>query len=108
MLAFLQAKALTIVLSMIPIGAIAFTIMQIIKRQAAWVDNLTPTLKRGAVFLIAAVLTALGAWAKVPIICEEGVNCLTTLDQSTIEALLKAGLGALTALLAFFAQQKKK
>lgn len=95
---WIQGKLIAFALAAIPIGTIAFLVMQQFKRLSYKVDELSPGLKRGAVALIALILTTIGAAAGVPVICEPDVNCLTSLDQSTIEALLKVGLATVTAL----------
>lgn len=87
------------VLGAIPIGTIAFLVLQQFKRASTWVDDLSPWLKRGAVALIAVVLTTLGAAVNVPIVCEVDTNCLATLSQDKIEAIIKVALASLTALI---------
>lgn len=83
----------------IPVGTIAFLVLQQAKRASTFVDDLTPWLKRAAIALIAVVLTALGAAVNVPIICEVDVNCLDSLSQDKIEALIKVALATVTALI---------
>jgi hypothetical protein len=99
MLAWIQSHILSLALSAIPVGAISFLLVQWIKRGTTWIDGLSPTIKRGVVFVIAAALTALGAVLGVPIVCDAGQNCLASLDQNTVQLLLKAALGAVTAFL---------
>lgn len=101
MISWIQQHVLSLVLSAIPVGAIAFLIVQWIKRGTTWIDGLNPTIKRGVVFVISAALTALGALLGVPIVCEAGQNCLASLDQNTVQLLLKAALGSLTAFLLY-------
>lgn len=93
---WLQGKALAIIISAIPLGVIVSIAFQWVKKQSDWVDGLSPLLKNGAIFAIAAALTTLGTILGVPIVCEEGINCLTALDENTIRLLLEAtiALGA--------------
>lgn len=87
-----------LVFAAIPIGTIAFLAMQQLKRWSMSVDAMPPMVKRGAVAMIALILTSIGAATGVPIVCEPDVNCLTSLDQNTVEAVLKWGVGSLFAL----------
>lgn len=103
---WIQTKLFGLLLAAVPVGLIAVVVMQYVKKGSTWVENLSPMLKRGAVVVIAAALTALGTWLKVPIVCSDGVNCLASLDQQTVEALIKAVFGAVLAMLAHAGKKK--
>ena len=107
MFGWIQSHILSLALSAIPVGAIAFLLVQAIKRATTWIDALSPTLKRGVVFGVSAGVTALGALLGVPIVCETGVNCLTSLDQDTVKLLLQAALGAVGAFLLHLGKNSK-
>ena len=40
------------------------------------------------------ILTGIFAWAKVPVVCAEGIDCLTQLDVKSISTVLEAGVSA--------------
>jgi len=105
---WIKGQALALLFAAIPVGAIAFLVVQWIKRGTTWVDGLSPTLKRGAVVVIAAAVTALGAMVGVPILCPPDVNCLTALDQETVTLILKAVLGSLAAFMIHAGKSGKK
>lgn len=89
---WLQSWAIAIVVSIIPIGILASLAFQWIKRQSNWVDNLSPLLKNGAVFIITALVTTVSTVLGVKVVCEEGINCLTQLDEGTLKLLINAAL----------------
>lgn len=76
------------------VGPITFAIMQGLKTASATIDALNPWIKRGAVAAIAVGLTLLGKVAGISITCDPNaaVNCLTSLDNDTVKALVSAGL----------------
>lgn len=98
MLEWLQTNLVDIIWAAIPIGTIAFLVLQQAKRLSYAVDALPALTKRIAVGIIAVLLTVLFDWAGVPLVCEEGVNCLSSLNIDSITALLNAVLGSVIAM----------
>ena len=94
---FITDRLFGLMMSAIPIGTIVFLVYQWVKRATWWVDELSPGLHRIAVAVIGALLTLLASVTHVPIVCQEGVNCLSALDQNTLTLLAKWALGVLTA-----------
>lgn len=93
-----KAKLFSLLLAAIPIGAISFALYQFVKRQSVRVDEIAnPWVHRSVVAGISFILTAVFAALNVPIVCPEGVNCLSTISQDQIEVVLKALLGAVSA-----------
>lgn len=91
-MSWLQNQAIQIVLAALPIGVIIAFAVQWIKKQSDWVDRLSPPIKSGAVFFIGAIITTVSTALGVEVVCEEGVNCLTKLDESTLKMLIEAAL----------------
>lgn len=97
---WLQTHLLHWIVGAIPIGTITFAVAQYIKKFNDTIDRANPATKR-IVFVpaIAAAVTALGAALHVPIVCPPDVNCLTTLDTNTLNAVIQAALGVLVAFI---------
>lgn len=96
--ASIKAKVVAVLFSILPIGAVAFALYQLVKRFTTLVDAIkNPWVHRAIVFAIALGLTALGAATGVDISCVEGVNCLNELSQDKIELILKSVLGSVSA-----------
>lgn len=104
------AKALGIVLAAIPVGVIASIAFQWLKRQREAVDDLSPAVKNGAIFVVGAIVAAVAAFSGVDVACQPGENCLALLDQPTIEAIIRAGLsfGAAKVTHAVITQRKPR
>lgn len=100
MLDFIQQKALTLALMAVPIGLIASLVYQGVKKASDTVDALPAWAHRGAVAVVALAVTAISSALGVTVVCDEGVNCLTKLDQDTVKMLLEAALALVPALLA--------
>jgi len=94
-----QVQIANIIFAAVPIGTLAFLIGQQSKRLSLAIDTLPVWQKRLGISIISIALTSIFAWAKVPNVCVEGIDCLTSLDSKTIEAILDAGLGAIVAML---------
>jgi hypothetical protein len=97
-MSWIQQQLMNLIFAAVPIGTIAFIVMAQAKQLSVKVAELPAWVKRSVVGIISVVLTAIFAWAKVPVVCEEGIDCLTKLDADTVTALLDAGLGAIVAM----------
>lgn len=100
MFASLKLQLLNFLLPAI-IAPLTFLVTQQLKRVSLWVDSLGDWQKRGAVFVIATGLTALGTLLGVNFKCDPStaVNCLASLDSDTVTTALQAGAATLIALL---------
>lgn len=99
-MSWLQNHLLGWAVAALPIGTISFAIGQYVKKLSDRVDQQPAAFKTLALIpAIAAAVTALGATLGVPIICQPDTNCLTALDGSTLDAVVKAGLGWIVALI---------
>ena len=100
-MSWIQEHVLQWAIAALPIGALTLVIGQYIKKLSDTVDQTATGTKRFVIIpIIAAVVTAIGAKLGVPIVCAPDTNCLTALNGSTLDALVKAGLGYLVALIA--------
>jgi hypothetical protein len=101
MMAWISGHLTAWLVAALPIGALTMVAGQYVKRASNWVDSLPSMVKRTVVIpAIAAVITALGAALGVPIVCAPDTNCLTALDQHTLDAIIKAALGVAVAFVA--------
>jgi hypothetical protein len=109
-MSWLQNQILQLLLLAVPIGLIASIAFQFLKRASLKVDSLPPWLKNGAVYIIAMIVTTVTTVLGVPIVCEEGANCLSKIDQNTLKMLIEAALSLGVAKLAHLKllQKKKK
>lgn len=105
---WLQQHLLTLVVAALPIGLFASLAFQWIKRQSAWVDAQNPLIKQGAIVLIATLVTTVSSALGAPVVCEEGINCLTQLDQGTLATLIQAALSLGVAKLTHKSVLQKK
>lgn len=102
---WIQNQIISLIFAAIPIGAIAFIVVQYAKKASTWIDGLPAWAKQSTVAVTSLLLTSLFAWAKVPAVCAEGINCLTQLDLKTVKTLLEA---ILSAGVAFIIHANKK
>lgn len=87
----MKTLALSLIAPLI-VGPLTFALMQALKRLSVFVDALPPMTKRFAVTAIAVVLTFVARFAGVEIPCEADVNCLPSLTQDTVKAVVAAAL----------------
>lgn len=96
---WIQSKLMMLVFAAIPVGTLAFLLMQQTKKISIGIENMPVWGKRGAVGVISIVITAIFTALKLPVPCQEGIDCLIALDTKTLEAMITAGLGSLVAML---------
>ncbi len=95
---FLSGKLTALLLAIIPAGAIAFVLFQIVKRWSATVDAIENAwVKRIAVGLVASIVTLVFGAAGVGIDCVPDENCLQLVTQDKLETLVKAIAASLVA-----------
>lgn len=107
-MSWLQTQLLNLLLLAVPIGAIAALSFQFLKKASAAVDAFPAWLKNVAVYLIAMIVTTVTTILGVPVVCEEGVNCLSKIDQNTLKMLIEAALALGVAKLSHAKILKKK
>lgn len=96
---WIRAHVLSLAMGAIPVGAIAFLVVQFAKRAHDGIDGLPTYLKAGAVFICSTALSALAAYLHVPLDCAAGTDCLAAVDTPTAGLLIQSVLGTVAALL---------
>lgn len=94
---WVKLQALTLVIPML-LGPLAYWIIQTLKRNSQWVDNLSPLFKKGAVFLCVTGLVTLSNLGGIPINCNVDGNLTDCVNQLSPEAV-KVALGTVAAML---------
>lgn len=107
-MSWLQTQLLNLIMLAVPVGVLAALAFQFFKRASATIDDLPPWLKNVAVYLIALIVTTVTGVLGINVVCEEGVNCLTKLDKSTLEAIISAAISLGVAKLSHLKLLKKK
>lgn len=79
------------------VGPVTFLLMQYLKKASGWVETQPSTVKRLLVAVIAFVLTFLAHLTGVTLPCDvnSGINCLATLDNDAVKALVASALAYL-------------
>lgn len=96
---WMKAHLFALLLGAIPVGAIAFLVVQYAKRAHGAIDAMPSYLKVGAAFVASAAITALFAFLHVPINCAVGTDCLDAIDVPTAGLMVQAVLATIASML---------
>ena len=96
---WIRSHVLSLAMGALPVGAIAFLVVQFAKRVHDGIDSLPTYLKAGAVFVCSTALSAGAAYLHVPLDCAAGTDCLAAVDTPTAGLLIQGALGSIAALL---------